>query len=121
MSGSPLNLGFEVPDADGKALSFSCKAQSSLLQYRGCQIAAAIRTELVSSEPGARKFLSKPSSGPRREDTNPEVQHSADNEYLDRERHQPESQTNDAAEQVEHHAYGKEAQHGKKADHEDGA
>lgn len=76
---------------------------------------------LVTCEARPREFLSESSSRPRREDANTQVQHSADNEYLDREGDQPESQTNDAAEQIEHHAYGKEAQHGKKADHENGA
>src|ERR1700674_2012649 len=90
----------------------SVAVRSQINRDDSTRSAAVCRPRLVPRQPGPREFLSKSSRRPRRKDANTEVQQPADNEYLERERYQPKSQANNSAEQVEHHAYGKEAQHG---------
>src|SRR5688500_4327648 len=96
----------------------SCSCSLSLQLQLIVAVAAYL---LVSGEPVSRPAVPQPLSSGRCHEANAEVKPSADNQHLERNRDYPEGQSQNPAEQLEHHADGKEAQHGEKADHEDGA
>jgi len=54
--------------------------------------------DLVPRKSGPSEFLSKPRRRPRAKNSNPEVQQSADDDYLERESDDEERETNDSPE-----------------------
>ena len=68
--------------------------------------------QLVPGQPRPRETISNARGRPRTKNPDSEVQQPADDEYFERETYDEEGESNQPAEQFEHHAHGKEAQHG---------